>query len=112
MGRVDGKVALVTGGAKGLGLASARALVAEGARVMITDVDAASGEAAARELGSNAVFRNQDVTDGNSWEATPWTMLLPASEESAFLSTAPGSVRSSAWKKSRTPNGTAPSTSI
>ena len=42
MGRVEGKVALVTGGAKGLGLASARALVAEGARVMITDVDAST----------------------------------------------------------------------
>jgi NAD(P)-dependent dehydrogenase (short-subunit alcohol dehydrogenase family) len=69
MGRVDGKVALVTGGAKGLGLASARALVTEGARVMITDVDGASGEAAARELGSNAVFRHQDVTDKKSWEA-------------------------------------------
>src|SRR6202034_143004 len=69
MGRVDGKVALVTGGAKGLGLASARALIAEGARVMITDVDAAAGEAAARELGPNAVFRKQDVTDKDSWEA-------------------------------------------
>ena len=70
MGRVEGKVALVTGGAKGLGLASARALVAEGARVMITDVDATSGEAAARELGANVVFRHQDVTDKNSWDAT------------------------------------------
>ena len=70
MGRVEGKVALVTGGAKGLGLASARALVAEGARVMITDVDGASGEAAAGELGANVVFRHQDVTDKSSWDAT------------------------------------------
>ena len=39
MPRVRDKVALITGGAKGLGLASAQALIAEGARVMITDVE-------------------------------------------------------------------------
>ncbi len=69
MGRVQDKVAIVTGGAKGLGLASAEALVREGARVMIADVDAASGEAAARTLGDRAAFHRLDVTDAKAWDA-------------------------------------------
>jgi NAD(P)-dependent dehydrogenase (short-subunit alcohol dehydrogenase family) len=111
MGRVDGKVALVTGGAKGLGLASARALIAEGARVMITDVDATSGEAAARELGSNAVFRKQDVTDKNSWEAVLEDVVARFGTLNILVNSA-GVGSSSASKKSRTLNGTVPSTSI
>ena len=43
MGRVQGKVAIVTGGAKGLGLASAEALIREGARALIADIDAGFG---------------------------------------------------------------------
>ena len=44
MGRVEGKVAIVTGGASGLGAADARLLAAEGARVVVTDVDTVRGE--------------------------------------------------------------------
>jgi NAD(P)-dependent dehydrogenase (short-subunit alcohol dehydrogenase family) len=69
MARVQNKIALITGGAKGLGLASAKALVAEGAQVMIADVDAATGEKAAAELGASACFRKHDVTDPKQWEA-------------------------------------------
>lgn len=58
-------VALVTGGASGLGLASARRLVAGGARVVITDLPASKGEAAAAELGGGTVFVPADVTDGD-----------------------------------------------
>lgn len=64
-----GKVCVVTGGARGLGLAAAEALLAEGARVLITDVDAAAGKAAARKLGAGAAFRTQDVSDATQWNA-------------------------------------------
>ena len=64
-GRVAGKVVLVTGGAKGLGEADARALAAEGARVMLTDIDREAGQAVADDIGGS--FRHQDVTDEVRW---------------------------------------------
>ncbi|WP_028008020.1 glucose 1-dehydrogenase [Solimonas flava] len=70
MGRVQDKVCVITGGARGLGLAAAEALLAEGARVLLTDVDRAAGEAEARRLGARARFRVQDVTDAAQWAAT------------------------------------------
>lgn len=69
MGRVQDKVAIITGGAKGLGFASAEVLVREGAKVVIADVDMANGEASAKALGSNAIFHKLDVTDANAWSA-------------------------------------------
>ena len=77
MGRVEGKVALVTGAAQGLGLAIARRLVAEGARVLMTDLAADKGAAAAESLGPAARLRRQDVTDEADWprvvaEAVEW----------------------------------------
>lgn len=70
MARVAGKICLVTGGARGLGLAIARTLLAEGARVVITDIDAAAGAAAAAALGPAAWFLSQDVSDEGQWNAT------------------------------------------
>jgi 3-oxoacyl-[acyl-carrier protein] reductase len=61
-GRFDGQVAIVTGGAAGIGLATARRIVAEGGRVVIGDVDEAALDAAAGELGASAVARRCDVT--------------------------------------------------
>ena len=52
--RLEDKVAIVTGGAHGIGLAIAKRYVAEGARVVIADVDADAGEAAAARLGQRA----------------------------------------------------------
>ena len=69
MRRVDGKVALVTGGASGIGRACARLLVAEGARVAITDIDAAGGRAVANEIGDDGFFIEHDVTDETAWQA-------------------------------------------
>ncbi len=66
-GRVAGKVVLLTGGAMGLGKAAAKALLAEGASVIITDVNTAAGEATAAELGCE--FMPQDVTDWARWQA-------------------------------------------
>ena len=68
MKRVQDKVCLVTGGARGLGLAAAEALLAEGAKVMLTDVDRAEGQAQAARLGGNAAFHAQDVSKASQWQ--------------------------------------------
>src|SRR3982751_3054538 len=57
-----GKVALVTGGASGLGGATVRALVARGAKVVIADKSREQGEALAKELGAATLFADTDVT--------------------------------------------------
>jgi len=67
MGRLAGKVAIVTGAAKGLGEADARLFAAEGARIILTDVDEAAGARVADEIGSVAEFIRQDVRDEDGW---------------------------------------------
>ena len=67
MGRVGGKIAIVTGAASGIGRACARRLAGEGATVVLADRDAAGGAAAAGELGAPHVFRALDVTDPAAW---------------------------------------------
>lgn len=68
-GRLQGKRALVTGGASGLGEAIVRSYVAEGAEVIIADIDAAAGTALAGELGGGNRFASLDVSSQASWEA-------------------------------------------
>lgn len=68
-GRLDGKVAIVSGGARGMGEAHARLLVAEGAAVVIGDVLQREGEALAQELGESARFVPLDVRSSESWSA-------------------------------------------
>jgi 3alpha(or 20beta)-hydroxysteroid dehydrogenase len=67
MGRVDGKVVLISGGARGLGAADARALVDEGASVVVADILDEEGSALADELGANARFVHLDVTRPDQW---------------------------------------------
>jgi len=67
MGRLSGKVAIITGAAKGLGEADARMFVREGARVVLTDVDSANGERVAAELGEMAEYRHLDVRHDAEW---------------------------------------------
>jgi NAD(P)-dependent dehydrogenase (short-subunit alcohol dehydrogenase family) len=67
MNRVQGKVAIVTGGAMGIGEACATLLAAEGAKVALTDVNRAAGEAAARKIGGQAVFLSHDVSREEDW---------------------------------------------
>jgi 2-keto-3-deoxy-L-fuconate dehydrogenase len=66
MFRLDNKVALITGGASGIGAATARAFVEQGARVVIGDLNEAAGAALAQELGERAVAVRLDVTDAAS----------------------------------------------
>jgi 3(or 17)beta-hydroxysteroid dehydrogenase len=68
-GRLAGKVAIITGAAKGLGEADARMFVREGARVILTDVDRANGERVAAELGDMAEFQYLDVRHDAEWKA-------------------------------------------
>ncbi|MET1016947.1 MAG: glucose 1-dehydrogenase [Leifsonia flava] len=65
---LEGRVALVTGGARGLGEAYVRSLHAAGARVVIADLLEEEGAALAAELGERAVFQAVDVTDEAAWE--------------------------------------------
>lgn len=62
MGRLQDKVAIVTGGASGIGEATVRLFVAEGARVVIADLQSDAGEALASELGEAAMFARVDVS--------------------------------------------------
>jgi 3(or 17)beta-hydroxysteroid dehydrogenase len=68
MGRVDGKVCIVTGGAMGLGRADAEVLAREGATVVITDVSD-EGAAVAEAIGPSAVFERHDVRSEDQWRA-------------------------------------------
>jgi 3(or 17)beta-hydroxysteroid dehydrogenase len=68
MGRVEGKVCLITGGAIGLGRADAELLAREGAQVIITDVNETAGRRTAEELGPRVSFIVQDVSVEEDWE--------------------------------------------
>ena len=69
MGRVSGKVAIVTGAASGMGKADAHLLAREGARVVVADLNEVDGRAVADAIGDNAIFLRLDVTDEDNWKA-------------------------------------------
>jgi NAD(P)-dependent dehydrogenase (short-subunit alcohol dehydrogenase family) len=72
MGQVDGKVAIVTGGASGIGAACAATLAREGAKVVITDLDDAGGQAVAEKIGGaggEAIYLHHDVSVEETWLA-------------------------------------------
>jgi 3alpha(or 20beta)-hydroxysteroid dehydrogenase len=67
MGRLENKVALITGGARGLGAATSEVMVAEGATVLLTDVRPDEGKTQADRLGERATFVEHDVTSEEGW---------------------------------------------
>lgn len=67
MPRLQGHVAIITGAASGQGLAEAQLFAAEGAYVVMTDIDVAKGEDAARQLGERVLFISHDVAQEDSW---------------------------------------------
>jgi len=69
MGRVEGKVAIVTGAASGLGLATAQMLAKEGAKVLLTDMNLKGVKAEAEKIGANAMAMGHDVTQEDGWIA-------------------------------------------
>lgn len=69
MARMDDKIVLVTGAARGIGLAVAERMIEAGARVMLSDIDAETGESQARRLGERAAFEVHDVTVASQWDA-------------------------------------------
>lgn len=69
MGRLDGKVAIITGAGQGMGAAHARRFIQEGARTVITDINREAGEALVAQLGENALFVTHDVAKEADWQA-------------------------------------------
>jgi len=67
MGQLEGKVAIITGAAQGMGEQHAIRFVQEGAKVVVTDIQDAAGQALADRLGENAVFMHLDVTKQEQW---------------------------------------------
>jgi len=68
MGQLDGKSIIITGAAQGMGAIHARRCVEEGARVVLTDLQAEEGEKLAVELGDAAIFVQQDITSESDWD--------------------------------------------
>lgn len=76
MGRLDNKVAVITGGARGMGEAHVRLFVNEGAKVVFTDINEDAGLVLEKELGANVKFIKHDVTNKAGWD-----MVIQTAEE-------------------------------
>ncbi|AMA64047.1 glucose 1-dehydrogenase [Kurthia gibsonii] len=68
MARLEGKVAIITGSAQGMGAAHAKKFIEEGAKVVLTDLNEEKGNAFAAELGENAIFVKQNVANEEDWK--------------------------------------------
>jgi 3alpha(or 20beta)-hydroxysteroid dehydrogenase len=69
MGKLQGKVAVVTGAASGMGAATAQLFAEEGAQVVLCDINRTQGEAVAAHIGGSAIFRRLDIRDDGAWAA-------------------------------------------
>ena len=99
MGRLDGKVALITGGARGMGKSHARHFVAQGARVVLGDILDDKGKELAAELGEdNCRYIHQDVTSESDWAAA-----VAATTEAFGTPERPGQQRRHPDEQARSP---------
>src|SRR5215213_232677 len=74
-GRFAGKVAIITGGANGIGAATVRRFVAEGAAVVVADLDAQGGGALSKELGEVVTFVHSDISEEAAWDELTATAM-------------------------------------
>lgn len=98
MGRVDGKVAIITGGSQGMGASHARLLVSEGAKVVIGDILDDEGKALADELGPAARYVPLDVTQPDQWQRAVSTAVQEFGSISVLVNNA-GIVNGSSIQK-------------
>lgn len=75
MGKLDDKVAIITGASQGMGASHAKLFINEGARVVITDINEEKGQQLAKILGDNALFVKQDVSSEADWQKVIQTTL-------------------------------------
>lgn len=76
MRKLEGKVAIITGAAQGMGAMHARKFVEEGAKVVVTDINEQAGQQLADELGASAIFLKLDVSKADNWNS-----VVQATEE-------------------------------
>lgn len=88
MGRLDGKVAIVTGAARGQGEAEARLFAAEGAKVILGDVLDAEGESVAADIGSSARYVHLDVSNPSDWDVAVTAAIALGGRISALVNNA------------------------
>ena len=88
MARLAGKVAIVTGASQGMGEAHARLIVAEGAKVVLTDINAKLGAELASVLGAAAHFIRHDVRDAAEWDAVVSETVARFGEVSVLVNNA------------------------
>ena len=94
MSNLKEMVVVVTGGAQGIGREYARRLVADGARVVVADLNAEKGAAVAAELGDRAIFAAVDVSDEASCHAMAAAAVGTSGASTASSTTRPSSPRS------------------
>ncbi len=102
MGRLDGKVGVITGATSGIGLRTAEIFVAEGAKIVIAGRRVAEGEALAKKLGAHCVFRQTDVTREDQMQALI-ALAWKNSARSIACSTMPAAPRRPAASRASTP---------
>jgi 3alpha(or 20beta)-hydroxysteroid dehydrogenase len=87
-GRLAGKVALISGGARGMGAAHARAMAAEGAKIVCGDVLDSEGELVAKDIGDAARYVHLDVTKADDWTAAVATTVAEFGKLNVLVSNA------------------------